>query len=88
MNQSILFPDIQTWNEELQAVVFPAQQAGALIECVVSLVELSRLAAQPIDGEQQALAIFQTLRFDLEEIAEALIEEEDYNQRGQIDVIS
>ncbi|QSA18910.1 DUF1488 domain-containing protein [Vibrio furnissii] len=88
MNQSILFPDIQTWNEELQAVVFPAQQAGALIECAVSLVELSRLAAQPIDGEQQALAIFQTLRFDLEEIAEALIEEEEYNQRGQIDVIS
>lgn len=88
MNQSILFPDMQTWNEELQAVVFPAQQAGALIECVVSLAELSRLAAQPIDGEQQALTIFQTLRFDLEEIAEALIEEEDYNQRGQIDVIS
>lgn len=88
MNQSILFPDVQTWDEGLQAVVFPAQQAGALIECVVTLAELSRLSAQPIDGEQQALAIFQTLRFDLEEIAEALIEEEDYNQRGQIEVVS
>ncbi|WP_315919541.1 DUF1488 family protein [Vibrio fluvialis] len=88
MNQSILFPDMQTWNDELQAVVFPAQQVGALIECVVTLAELSRLSAQPIDDEQQALAIFQTLRFDLEEIAEALIEEEDYNQRGQIEVVS
>ena len=88
MNQSILFPDMQTWDEGLQAVVFPAQQAGALIECVVTLAELSRLSAQPIDGEEQALAIFQTLRFDLEEIAEALIDEEDYNQRGEIDVVS
>ncbi len=88
MNQSILFPDMQQWNEQQQVVVFPAQQAGALIECVVSVNELSRLSTQPVSGKSQALETFQALRFDLEELAEALIEDEAFNQHGQIDIIS
>lgn len=88
MNQSILFADIHSWDEEHQVVVFPAQQAGALIECVVSLAELSRLSGQAIDSGQQALALFAEWRFELEERAEALIEDEAFNQRGQIDVVS
>ncbi|EKM30077.1 hypothetical protein VCHENC02_4170, partial [Vibrio harveyi] len=35
MNQSILFPDMQSWDKTLQAVNFTAQQSGALIECYV-----------------------------------------------------
>jgi len=43
MNQSILFPDIQDWDEENQSITFPAQQSGALIECVMSIEELFEL---------------------------------------------
>ncbi|QXO17339.1 DUF1488 family protein [Vibrio ostreae] len=88
MNQSILFPDIQSWDEALQAVVFPAQQSGALIQCVVPLTELSRLSGRVVEDSQQALDTFAELRFDLEESAEALIEDEAFNQYGQIEVVS
>ena len=33
MNQNILFADIQTWHSDQQAIHFPAQQGGALINC-------------------------------------------------------
>ncbi|WP_428774002.1 DUF1488 domain-containing protein [Vibrio sp.] len=88
MNQSILFPDMQSWSEEKQAVIFPAQQSGALIECLVTVAELTKLSGRPIEGSQQALAVFAELRFDLEELAEALIEDEAFNQRGEIEVVS
>lgn len=88
MNQSILFPDVQNWDEERQAVVFPAQQSGALIECVVAASELAKLSGQPVCGAQQAVDAFTRLRFDLEELAEALIEDEEFNPFGQIEIIS
>ncbi|MDK9739188.1 DUF1488 family protein [Vibrio sp. D404a] len=85
MNQSILFPDIQTWDEENQSVVFPAQQSGALIECLVSLEQLAKLAGREVESDQ-ALSVFNELRFDLEELAEELIEEEEFNSSGQIEI--
>lgn len=88
MNQSILFPDIQTWDDEHQAILFPAQQAGALIECLITKVSLEQLSGQGIASSQQALDIFAQYRFDLEELAEALIEEEEFNSRGQIEVVN
>jgi len=88
MNQSILFPDVQEWNAELEAVVFPAQQSGALIECVVSSKELQKICGISIHNGQQALAAFADVRFDLEELAEELIEDEAFNQLGQIEVVS
>ncbi|MBA5764118.1 DUF1488 domain-containing protein [Vibrio sp. 404] len=87
MNQSILFPDIQTWNEELNAVTFPAQQSGALIECVASVSYLSQLSEQAINGAQQALDVFEQNRFEIEEQAEQLIEDEEYNAQGMIELI-
>lgn len=88
MNQSILFPDMQSWDEELQAIIFPAQQSGALIECLITQTELERLSEQSVTNSQQALEVFAQYRFDLEELAEALIEEEEFNSQGQIEVIS
>ena len=82
MNQSILFPDLQTWDASNQQVCFPAQQSGALIECVVSLGVLGRLSQQTIETPEQALSAFQTLRFELEELAEELIEEEAFDEKG------
>ncbi|HAS63857.1 MAG TPA: DUF1488 domain-containing protein [Vibrio sp.] len=87
MNQSILFPDIQTWNEELNAVTFPAQQAGALVECVASVSYLTQLSGQTINGTQQALEVFDQNRFEIEEQAEQLIEDEEYNAQGMIELI-
>lgn len=88
MNQSILFPDMQAWDDEQQAIVFPAQQSGALIECLISQVELERLSGQSIANSQQALEVFAQYRFDLEELAEALIEEEEFNPQGKIEVVN
>ncbi|GMM91050.1 DUF1488 domain-containing protein [Vibrio fortis] len=85
MNQSILFPDIQTWDAENQCVVFPAQQSGALIECTITLEELGKLAGREVTNEQ-AIEVFSELRFDLEELAEELIEEEEFNSSGQIEI--
>lgn len=86
MNQSILFPDLQNWDESLQAVVFSAQQAGALIECVISKAELEKLSGQLINDGQQALAVFTDYRFDAEELAEELIENEDFTRDGKINI--
>ena len=86
MNQSILFPDIQDWDEENQSIIFPAQQSGALIECVMSIEELSRLAGKEIEEGDQALVIFSELRFDIEELAEELIEEEEYDSSHRIQI--
>ncbi|RJX66689.1 DUF1488 domain-containing protein [Vibrio sinensis] len=84
MNQSILFPDIQSWDEELEAVVFPAQQSGALIECLVGQSVLEHLSGRSIMTPQQAVEVFEQYRFDIEELAEEQIEDEQFNASGQI----
>ncbi|OEE77434.1 DUF1488 domain-containing protein [Vibrio genomosp. F6] len=86
MNQSILFADIQEWDQHKCVVTFPAQQAGALIECSISLEMIERLSGISIDGEQQALQVFSSIRFDVEELAEELIENEEFNERGEIEL--
>ncbi|WP_456296455.1 DUF1488 domain-containing protein [Vibrio sp. AK197] len=84
MNQSILFPDIQRWDEANKQVVFPAQQGGALIECYVSGDELEKISGYTIKTGEQALAVFEDCRFELEELAEQLIEDELYSDDGKI----
>ena len=86
MNQSILFSDVQTWDEPLQAIRFPAQQSGALIECLIRVVELEKLAGIRIETQQQALDVFGDNRFEIEELAEELIEEEEFNSQGEIEI--
>lgn len=87
MNQSILFPDIQHWDSEKQWITFPAQAGGALIECVVTKTMLSRLSGDDIHNEQDALAVFGRFRFDIEELAESLIADEQFNDDGSVDVV-
>ncbi|WP_299020641.1 DUF1488 domain-containing protein [uncultured Photobacterium sp.] len=86
MNQDILFADIQLWDSNRQAVNFPAQQAGALITCWVSLAWLQKEVDKPLIEEADILSTFSVYRFDLEELAEELIEEEEFNQDGDIEV--
>ena len=86
MNQDILFADIQQWDREKQAVNFPAQQAGALINCWVSQAWLQQRTEQPLLSEADILAVFSANRFDLEELAEEMIEEEEFNHCGDIEI--
>ncbi|EHH1173849.1 TPA: DUF1488 domain-containing protein [Vibrio parahaemolyticus] len=84
MNQSILFPDMQSWDEVSQSVNFAAQQSGALIECFVTKQKLEKLSGSELDTEQAVIAAFIDYRFELEEIAEELIEDEAFNEEGHI----
>lgn len=84
MNQSILFPDIQSWDETSQSVNFPAQQSGALIECYVTKQKLAKVSGLAIEDEQQAITAFIACRFDLEDVAEELIEDEAFDEEGYI----
>ncbi|MDR9827092.1 DUF1488 domain-containing protein [Vibrio sp. FNV 38] len=86
MNQSILFPDIQVWDEEQQQVRFPVQQGGALIECVISLSRLQQISSRSLVTENDALDAFSHARFDIEDWVEGLIEDEEFNQHGQVDL--
>ena len=84
MNQSILFPDMQSWDAASQSINFAAQRAGALIECYVTKQKLEKLSGLIISNEQAAIEAFVDNRFDLEEIAEELIEDEAFNEEGHI----
>ena len=87
MNQSILFPDLQQWNSESQSMVFVAQSQGMNICCYISAIKLSKLAGlevSSITNEQQAVLIFEQCRFDIEDLAEELIEAEDFDELGHI----
>lgn len=86
MNQAILFPDRQTWHSASQSVLFPAQHAGALLECTVHKLVLSHLSGEMITNGEQAIQVFEQWRFDLEELAESLIEDEAFNLGGQIEI--
>ena len=84
MNQNILFPDLQKVDTEKRAVRFDAQQAGSLIACFISIADLEKRERVVLETEEAILAAFNGNRFDLEELAEEAIEEEDFNTCGEI----
>ncbi|WP_418641814.1 DUF1488 domain-containing protein [Vibrio chaetopteri] len=84
MNQSILFSDQLEWNQELGVVEFHAQQAGVLIVCLVGLEILARLNDLNVVTKELAFECFEAVRFDLEEIAESLIEDEAFDEQGRV----
>ena len=86
MNQDILFADLQTWDSERQAVNFPAQQGGALINCWVNRQWLENKCGHILSDEAAVLNAFAQYRFDLEDIAEAMIEDEDFTPDGDIEI--
>lgn len=92
MNQAILFSDNEKLNVDLQHVVFQAQCQGTLITCVISVKNLFQLNEQlcPADNhpalanESAVLALFETARFDIEDIAEQMIGQQSFAQDGRI----
>ncbi|RQW61297.1 DUF1488 domain-containing protein [Vibrio viridaestus] len=86
MNQSILFPDIQNFDSENQLVIFSAQSQGALIECTVSVEYLGKLSDKALSGDDSVLNAFEQHRFDLEELAEDMIEDDLFSPDGRIEI--
>jgi hypothetical protein len=84
MNQSILFSDQLAWNEERGMVEFHAQHAGMLIVCFVGLEKLAKLNYSNDVTKEDAFEQFEIVRFDIEELAESLIEDEAFDEVGCI----
>ncbi|MEC4727115.1 DUF1488 domain-containing protein [Shewanella sp. D64] len=84
MNQSILFPDLQEWDQELQQIHFPVQVQGANITCRVSLSRLALLEGRTILDKEDALKVFNTYGFDIEDEIEMLIEQEMFDEQGGV----
>ena len=76
MNQGILFPDLMEWQAGEQRVRFPAQQMGALIDCYISQRRLEKMTGLVLTGEDEIVRTSESVRVDIEDLAEELIEEQ------------
>ncbi|KPH56982.1 hypothetical protein AMS58_18820 [Pseudoalteromonas porphyrae] len=78
MNQAIQFIDRFEFNVQSQQLTFFAQVSGLMVKCVIDTQSLA------LADQQAAKAHFEAVRFDYEDIAEQLIEDEEYNSAGEI----
>ena len=84
MNQGILFPELADWQPHEQRIHFPAQQMGALVDCYISRRRLEKMTGLSLAREEDILRAFESLRFDIEDMAEKLIEEQEFAEDGAI----
>lgn len=77
MNQAIQFPDRETWNDEKQAVCFPALVNGMQMMCAIKGSTLAHRF-----GEGFPLALFREHRWDLEEEASDVIRSGEEDDQG------
>ena len=88
MNQAILFSDNERYNSALQQVEFEAQCQGALITCVISVDNLFQLNDEKFKAqdtsETEILSLFESTRFDIEDIAEQMINDQAFNEDGKV----
>lgn len=84
MNQSIIFSDNETYHPALQQIEFQAQCQGALISCVISVAYLCQLTEQQAQTEVEILSLFDSARFDIEDIAETIIKNQNFHKDGKI----
>lgn len=82
MNQAILFPDREYWDDQHQAVCFPALVNGFQVMCGINgEIIASRFGG---DNKEAWLELFRFNRWDLEEEAETLIATGKDNSQGWI----
>ncbi|MGL4251722.1 MAG: DUF1488 domain-containing protein [Aeromonas sp.] len=84
MNQGILFPELMEWQASEQRVHFPAQHMGALIDCYISQRRLEKMTGLALTKEEDIVRAFESIRFDIEELTEKLIEEQEFAEDGAI----
>ena len=80
MNQAIQFIDRLELKPEEKQLVFFAQVSGLMVECVIDTSKYD------FADQRSAVNYFESYRFDYEELAEQLIEDEQYNSAGQIEL--
>ena len=80
MNQAIQFIDRVEFDAQTQLLTFYAQVSGLMVECIVNMQSV--LISDMVAAKQH----FESLRFDYEELAEQLIEDEEYNSAGKIEI--
>ncbi len=82
MNQAIQFPDREAWRDDLLAVCFPALVSGMQLNCAIT----GETLAKRFGGETPAqwLALFQEHRWDLEEEAEQLLQQQLEDDQGWV----
>lgn len=84
MNQSIIFPDLQSWDADKQQIVFPVQIEGVTIFCTISLHKLEALSDQTVITPNMVLNVFNTCRFDIEDLVESLVKQDNLDKQGHI----
>lgn len=77
MNQAIQFPDREDWDQNRQAVCFPAMVNGMGLMCAITVESLHNRF-----GEGEAMALFSVHRWDLEDEAEQLISNDEVDNQG------
>jgi hypothetical protein len=80
VNQAIQFIDRVEYESAQEVIIFYAQVSGMLVQCVINIKALK------LTAKNEALTHFEKYRFDYEEQAEQLIEDESYNSAGEIEV--
>ncbi|QIZ78188.1 DUF1488 family protein [Ferrimonas lipolytica] len=84
MNQQILFNDLLDIKWQQGTVAFSAQWGGSSVLCLIGIDQLAKRSGQTIGNAEQAGVVFEQLRFELEEEAEILIEDEAFDAQGRI----
>ncbi|MCZ9235750.1 DUF1488 domain-containing protein [Escherichia albertii] len=82
MNQAIQFPDREEWNESKKCVCFPVLVNGMQLTCAITGESLANRFAG--DTPEQWLANFRQHRWDLEEEAESLIQDQSEDDQGWV----
>jgi len=82
VNQAIQFPDREEWDENKKCVCFPALVNGMQLTCAISGESLAYRFTG--DTPEQWLASFRQHRWDLEEEAENLIQEQNEDDQGWV----
>ncbi|MEC5345231.1 DUF1488 domain-containing protein [Brenneria populi] len=80
MNQAIQFPDRESWDDELKAVCFPVLINGFQQTCRISAGQLAQRYGG--DAPEQCLSLFRQHRWDLEEIFEKMVLNDEYDSQG------
>ncbi|QYJ86102.1 DUF1488 domain-containing protein [Shewanella mesophila] len=82
MNQSVIFGDSCQWDTDRSSVHFVAQQQGMTIDCYINLAALLALSGLEEAQPQQVIALFEQFRFDIEDRAQELIDQEAVDEQG------
>jgi hypothetical protein len=80
VNQAIQFPDREQWDDQLQAICFPALVNGFQVMCgITGEIIASRYGG---DNKESWLELFRQNRWDLEDEAEELIAAGEEDNQG------